>query len=983
MRIEQYFLMTDYSFWEVILNGDSAPPTKIVDGAAQIIGPITAEQRMLSPLWKLESQVSYKTGLGFDSQVFDLEELHSHEADNSVLTNLDNDRYKTGELYHAIPPPYTRTFMPFKPDLVFTDESNASESITTISDSKDEIEIEYAPKQREPSFVPPSEHVKTSRSLNYLIKDYDYYEKQMVHKHVWNSAMRVNHQNSVRMTHPHSNRNVVPTTVLTRSRLVSLNAARPVPTVVPQSTVKSLRPVKHVVNKAHSTVRRPINQRTTTRNSNFNKKVTTVKVNKVNAVQGTKGNAEKASINWGNPQQALKDKGVIDNGCFQTLKKSMEYMLHLEEILKVGSKRHMYNVDLKNVVPSGDLTCRFAKATLDESNLWHRRLGHINFKTMNKLVKGKATHSLLMKGIKKEFSVARTSQQNGVAERKNRTLIEVVRTMLADSLLAIPFWDKAKKDDKGKSHVDSPTEDRDLRAEFEEFSFNSSNRVNAVSAPVNAAGPNSTNSTNSFNTASPSVNVVSTNFGIAKKSSFVDPSKYPDDPDMPELEDIVYSDDEEDVGAEADLSNLETNILVSPIITTRVHKDHHVNQIIAYASFMGFMVYHMDVKSAFVYGTIEEEVYVCQPPGFEDPDYPDKVYKVVKALYGLHLAPKACQDKYVAEILRKFSFTDVKSASTPIEIEKPLLKDPDGEDVDVYIYRYLKGKPHLGSWYPRDSPFNLVAYSDSDYAGASLDRKSTAGGCQFIGCRLIYWQCKKQTVVATSSTEAEYVAVASCLLIEAQQISSESPLLGVNTPRCDMDSIELMELMVFMATATVKKVNDDVQLRALIDDKKVVVSEDIIRRDLHLDDADGHVRNVDNPSKFLMYPRFLQVVINNQVDDMTSRNTRYTSLALTQKVFANMRRVGKEEVEMPIASAPPSPTNALSPPPQDPTPSPHATPPQDQPSIPPASPQQEQPTITFESSMSLLTTLMETCATLLQKVDELEKDKHTQALEIL
>nr|GEV46511.1 hypothetical protein [Tanacetum cinerariifolium] len=140
----------------------------------------------------------------------------------------------------------------------------------------------------------------------------------------------------------------------------------------------------------------------------------------------------------------------------------------------------------------------------------------------------------------------------------------------------------------------------------------------------------------------------------------------------------------------------------------------------------------MDVKSAFLYGTIEEEVYVCQPTKFENPDYPDKVYKVVKALYGLHQAPRACHDKYVAEILRKFGLTDGKSASTPIDTKKPLLRDPD------------------------------VAYSDSDYAGASLDKKSITGGCQFLRCRLISWQCKKQTVVATSSTEAEYVAASCC-----------------------------------------------------------------------------------------------------------------------------------------------------------------------------------------------------------------------------
>ncbi|GJW17384.1 putative ribonuclease H-like domain-containing protein [Tanacetum coccineum] len=163
------------------------------------------------------------------------------------------------------------------------------------------------------------------------------------------------------------------------------------------------------------------------------------------------------------------------------------------------------------------------------------------------------------------------------------------------------------------------------------------------------------------------------------------------------------------------------------------------------------------------------------------------------------------QDKYVTEILKKFGFSDVKTANTPMETHKPLLKDADGEDVDEHMYRsmigslmyltssrpdimfvvcvcarfqvnpkvshlhavkrifrYLKGQPKLGLWYPKDSPFDLVAYTDSDYAGASLDRKSTTGGCQFLGCRLISWQCKKQTVVANSTTEAEYVAASSC-----------------------------------------------------------------------------------------------------------------------------------------------------------------------------------------------------------------------------
>ncbi|GKD33460.1 uncharacterized mitochondrial protein-like protein [Tanacetum coccineum] len=137
------------------------------------------------------------------------------------------------------------------------------------------------------------------------------------------------------------------------------------------------------------------------------------------------------------------------------------------------------------------------------------------------------------------------------------------------------------------------------------------------------------------------------------------------------------------------------------------------------------------------------------------------------------------QDKYVAKILKKFGFTEVKTTNTPIETQKPLLKDEHGEEVDVHMYRYqvnlkvshlhavkkifryLKGQPKLGLWYPKDSPFNLVAYTDSDYAGASLGRKSTTRGCQFLRCRLISWQCKKQTVVANSTTKAEYVAASS------------------------------------------------------------------------------------------------------------------------------------------------------------------------------------------------------------------------------
>nr|GEZ89197.1 hypothetical protein [Tanacetum cinerariifolium] len=285
--------------------------------------------------------------------------------------------------------------------------------------------------------------------------------------------------------------------------------------------------------------------------------------------------------------------------------------------------------------------------------------------------------------------------------------------------------------------------------DFKEFFDNSTNGVNATSTPVTAVGPNSTNSTNTFSAAA--------------------------------LKDITYSDDDEDVGAEADFSNLETKykchtqekVIDYEEVFAPVARIEAIRLFLAYASFIGFMVYQMDVKSAFLYGTIKKEVYVCQPLGFEDSDDPDKVYKVVKALYRLHQAPRAwyetlanyllengfqkgkidqtlfikkqkgeltfflglqvkqkqdgiyiSQDKYVAEILRKFGLTDGKLASTPIDTEKPLLKDPDSKDVDVHTYRSMIGS------------LMYLTSSRPDIIFA--------------------------TVVATPSTKAEYVATASC-----------------------------------------------------------------------------------------------------------------------------------------------------------------------------------------------------------------------------
>nr|GEV47021.1 hypothetical protein [Tanacetum cinerariifolium] len=1188
----------------------------------------------------------------------------------SVPTSPVHDRYKSREGYHAVPPSYTRTFMPLKPDLVFHDASTVSETVLTIlnvepsptkpnkelsqsnrpsasiiedwvSDLKDESEGEPMPTQKAPSFVQTSKHVKTPRTsvkpvehstppenlrkdipksrghkhswnrkacfvckiLNHLIKDCDYYEKKMVQKPVWNHAMRgvkgnwiwkpkctvldhVSRYTSASITLKQFDY----TDALGRSNSCSRHMT---------GNISYLSDFKEINGGYVAFGGNPKGGKITGKG-----KIKTGKLDfdDVYFVKELKFNLFSVSHMCDKKNNVL----FTDTECIVL---SFNFKLPNENhvLLRVPRENNMYNVDLKNIVPPGDLTCLFGKATLDEFNLWHRRLGHINFKTMNKLVKG----------IKREFSVARTPQHNRVAEKKNRTLIEATRTMLADLLLPIPFsaeavntasyvqnkvlvtkphnktpyelllgrtpiiefmrpfgcpvivlntldplgkfdgkadegflvgysvsskvfrvfnsrtrivqetlhinfienqtnvagsgptwlfdidtltrsmnyqpvvarnqpnhnagiqenlyagtvgketestqqyvllplWstgskdpqnidadaafdekvnesevyvspsssektkkhdEKTKREAKGKSLVDLSIGVRDLSNEFKEFFVNSTNGVHAASTPVTAVRPNSTNNTNSFSVAGPSNTDVNLNFKIGEKSSFVDPSQYPDDPNMPALEDIIYSDDEEDDGVEADFSNLETSITVNPILTTSVHKNHHVTQIIsdlssapqirsmtrmvkdqggmtqindedfhtcmfacflsqkkpkrvhqalkdpswieamqeellqfkmqkvwvlvdlpkgkraigskwvfrnkkdekgivvrnkarlvaqrhtqeegidyeevfapvarieaislflAYASFMGIMVYQMDVKSAFLYETIKEEVYVYQPPGFEDPGYCDKVTKWLKHSMGC--------------------IKLLELASTPIDTEKPLLKDPDGEDVDVYIYivkrifRYLKGKPHLGLWYPKDSPFNLVAYSDSDYARASLNRKSTTGGCQFLEINSPY--CFNEELASPKSNE-------SCM-----------------------------------------------------------------------------VRNVDIPSKFLMYPRFLQLMINEQVNDLSSHNTTYTSPALTQKDVEDAAEDEDDNNEVFVEPTPPLPTPVT--PPPSPTQKHIPSPPQAQ-TTQPSSPPLQQPSQTTDISMTLLNTLLETCATLTKQVVNLEKDKIAQAIEI-
>nr|GEV67072.1 ribonuclease H-like domain-containing protein [Tanacetum cinerariifolium] len=594
MRIEQYFLMTDYSLWEEILNGDSPIPTRLVEGVVQPVAPTTAKQKLArknelkacvsaaasvsTVCAKMHvSSLSNVDSLSNAINVDDLEEMDLRwqmamltmrarrecrspndskrngvaepqrrtvpvrtSTSNALVSQCDEsdcerlspsslfDRLQAFGGYHVVPPPTIGTFMPPKPDLVFytafiTVKTDHYAFTVQLSPSKPAHDLSYTNKP-------------TAPIIKELVFDFEDESEtkapQIVPSFDQNYAHRGNNKQNDLLTRINPPKHMVPAAILTQSKLVSITAVRPVSTAMPKIMVTRPRLVHPIITKSKSPIKRHITTSQSLMTSNSPPRVTAVH----------------APV--GNPQYALKDKGVIDSGCSWYMTGNMSYLSDFDELnggyiafggnlkgckifgkgkiktgkldfddvyfvkelkfnlfsvsqmcdkknsvlftdtkclvlsfnfklpnesqvlLRVPRENNMYNVNLKNIVPSRDLTCLRAKATIDESNLWHRRLAHISFKTINKLVKAtkNETSPILktfittlenqlslkvkvirsdngtefknsnlnqlcgMKGIKREFSVPRTPQQNGIAERKNRTLIEAAKTMLADLL---------------------------------------------------------------------------------------------------------------------------------------------------------------------------------------------------------------------------------------------------------------------------------------------------------------------------------------------------------------------------------------------------------------------------------------------------------------------------------------------------------------------------------------------------------------------
>ncbi|GJR88005.1 putative ribonuclease H-like domain-containing protein [Tanacetum coccineum] len=549
---------------------------------------------------------------------------------------------------------------------------------------------------------------------------------------------------------------MVPRTVLTRSGPIPLNTARPINTVQPRTAVNNAGPMKNVINNAYSIARRPFNKITAANNSNFNKRVNTV--NDKNVLMYAEA---KCSI------QNLIDLKVKVIRCDNETEFKKKFMNQFYE--------------MKGRKPALSFMRQFGCPVTILNTIDH--LGKFDGKADEGFFVGYPTNSKAFRevdqigffyidALTKSMNykpVVAGNQSNGNAATKacDDAGKPRMETVPGKDYILLPIWHadplffQNSKDslDAGfkPSEVEEKKDAEDLR--------NEDSKVPSTEEPrVNQEKDASVNSTNTINIVSPTINAAGIEDNVVNENIVYGCD---DDPNMSELEDIVYSDNDED-GAEADMNNLETFMPVSPIPTTRIHKDHLVEQIIgdiypapqtrrmtksvteqamfssvqqrtnhkdfqnclfacflsqekpkkvwtlvdlpngnraigtkwvnrnkkdergiviknkarfvaqgytqeegidydkvfapvarikairlflAYASFKDFVVYQMDVKSAFLYGKIEVEVYVCQPLKFEDPDFPDKVYKVEKALYGLHQAPRAWYETLLTYLL--------------------------------------------------------------------------------------------------------------------------------------------------------------------------------------------------------------------------------------------------------------------------------------------------------------------------------------------
>ncbi|GKA13415.1 putative ribonuclease H-like domain-containing protein [Tanacetum coccineum] len=604
-----------------------------------------------------------------------------------------------------------------------------------------------------------------------------------------------------------------------------------------------------------------------------------------------------------------------DTGCF-VLSPDFKLTDESQVLLKVPRKNNMYSVDMKNIVPKESLTCLVAKVTLDESMLWHRRLG-------------KATQSLLFMGVLfsiKDVEVVNTAlltvknMKSLVVKLITKTPYELFRVFDGKRMLA--RIEPKPSNDTGKKNDDSEIDNQDRPEK-------SAQDVNTARPSINIASTNDNTSSLNINTSIPTVNTTpleDTHADFFGDETEVDMSNisttYPE-----AMQEELLQFKLQQVWTLVDVTfmwqksgHLEQNgctktrkmrgivirnktRLVAQGYTQKEGIDYDevfapvarieaIRLFLAYASFKEFVVYQMDVKSAILYGKIEEEVYVCQPLGFEDPEFPDKVYKVEKTLYGLHQAPRAWYETLSTYLLDN-GFQRGK-------IDKTLfIKKIKGDIllVQVYVDDIIFGstKKVLCTEFEKlmHKKFQMSSIDETVIkewedrmeraATMLLSAKITILGCReeaqigiCQGLRSLYGATKLQALVDKKKVNIILRCIRSDLkLDDAEGIDClPTAIIFAELERMGAKTTAQNEFCSTMASAII----------CLAKNQKFNFSKYIF---------DNMVKHLEGGVKFLMYPRFVQVFLDKQVEGMTRHKEVYVTPSHTKKVFANMKRPRK------------------------------------------------------------------------------------------
>ncbi|GJY21284.1 putative ribonuclease H-like domain-containing protein [Tanacetum coccineum] len=450
---------------------------------------------------------------------------------------------------------------------------------------------------------------------------------------------------------------------------------------------------------------------------------------------------------------------------------------------------------MKNIVPKESLTCLIAKSTSDESMLWHRRLGHINFKNINKLVKDNLVRVYPTKCFENDQTcVACLKGKQHRASCKSKVLNPITKPlfMLHMDLFGPTFVSSlmhkkyclvviddysrftwvfflTTKDETSEilkkflKEIENLVDKKvkiirsDNGTEFKNKVMDDFCKEKGIEREYNVAR---TPQQNVAAVSNPLMNLQVTQGELMQIEPTSISKALSDSSWVEAMQEELLQFKLQQVWKLVDLPNGKRAIGTKWVFINK--KDERgivirnkarieaIRLFLAYASFMGFLVYQMDVKSAFLYETIKKEVYVTQPPVFKDPDHPDKVYKVVKALYGLHQAPRACKK---GDILLVQVYVD------------DIIFDSTNKELCTAFEKLMKDKFQMSSIGELTFFLGITGTRKRKMDIYLTQEGKSTMEVLVLGNRLITWQCKKQTVVATSTTEAEYVAVASCYLL--------------------------------------------------------------------------------------------------------------------------------------------------------------------------------------------------------------------------